>query len=68
MEQATLVREVYVACLARDQQRERELLCVEIAMVLKRRAANAGAFDGSWTVVTGTCGELAGPHNSDAGV
>ena len=68
MEQAELVRELYVACLARDQQRERELLCVEIAMVLKRRAANPGAFDGSWSVVTGTCGEVASPPKSGAGV
>ena len=58
MEQATLVREVYKACLERDQRRERELLCTEIAMVLKRRADSGGAFDNSWTIVTGTCGDV----------
>jgi hypothetical protein len=58
MEQAQLVRELYRACLERDQQRERELLCVEIAMVLKHRADGAGAFDTSWTVVSGTCGDV----------
>jgi len=58
VEQTTLVRELYKACLNRDQPRERELLCTEIAMVLKRRGATGGAFDASWTVVSGTCGDL----------
>jgi hypothetical protein len=64
VEQATLVRELYKACLERDQRRERELLCAEIAMVLKRRADNGGAFDNSWTIVTGTCGDV--PVHVDA--
>jgi hypothetical protein len=59
MEQALLLRELYKACLARDQQRERELLRTETTMVLKHRADGAGAFGGSWTVVTGTCGDVA---------
>jgi hypothetical protein len=65
MEQAMLVRELYRACLARDEQRERELLREEIAMVLNRRAAGAGAFDASWTVVTGSCGGVASPSKSE---
>jgi len=58
MEQATLLLELYKACLARNQRRQRELLCTEIAMVLKRRVDSDGAFDGTWTIVTGTCGDV----------
>jgi hypothetical protein len=60
MEQAMLVRELYKACLERDKGKERELLRAETAMVLKRREEGGGAFDASWTVVSGTCGEVAG--------
>ena len=59
MEQATLVRELYRACLERDKAKERELLRVETAMVFRHREAGAGAFDTSWTVVSGTCGNVA---------
>ncbi len=58
MEQTTLVRELYKACLERDTEKERELMHTETVMVLKRRADRGGAFDGSWTVVSGTCGDV----------
>jgi hypothetical protein len=60
MERATLVRDLYKACLAHDKTKERELLRVETAMVLKHRAEGTGAFDGTWTVVSGTCGDVPG--------
>jgi len=59
MEQAILVRELYKACLERDRTKERELLHMETVMVLKHRDEGAGPFDTSWTVVSGTCGEVA---------
>jgi hypothetical protein len=58
MEQETLVRELYKACLERDNARERVLLRVETDMVLKHRAEGGAAFDTTWTVVTGTCGDV----------
>ena len=57
MEQESLVRELYKACLERDHKRERTLLRVETDMVLKHRAEGGAAFDRVWTVVTGTCGD-----------
>jgi hypothetical protein len=59
MEQATLVRELYKACLERDKEKEQELLRTETAMVLKHREQGGGAFDGTWTIVTGACGDVA---------
>ena len=61
MEQATLVRELYKTCLERDTEKERELMHTETVMVLKHRADRGGAFDGSWTVVSGTCGDVTEP-------
>ena len=63
MEQAMLVRELYKACLKRDKGKERELLRTETAMVFKHREEGGRAFDASWTVVCGTCGEVAGRAN-----
>lgn len=58
MEQATLVRELYRACLEHDRDRERQLLHVETVMVLSRRAESTSGFDGTWTIVSGTCGDV----------
>lgn len=52
MEHATLVRELYRACLQRDPEKQRELLVQEFANVFERRGKGQG-FDVSWTVIRG---------------
>ena len=63
MEQDVLVRELYRACLDRDKEKERQLLRVETTMVLEHREKQLGPFDASWTVVSGTCGDVAGTRS-----
>lgn len=58
MEQEVLVRELYKACLERDQRKQRELLYKETVMVFEHRENGGGAFGTSWTVVSGSCGEI----------
>jgi hypothetical protein len=52
MDQATLIRELYRACLEHDRARQLDLLRIEFAEVFKHRSQGR-AFDGTWTIVHG---------------
>ena len=52
MDQATLLRELYRACLNHDRATQLYLLRLEFAKVFTHRSEGR-AFDGTWTIVHG---------------
>jgi len=49
MKQKELVKEMYKACLAKDNERQAELRKLEFAKILARKAKGK-QFDAKWTV------------------